>query len=117
MHDGIRNRSEALRVVLAGGIYGPIDSLLATGGPKLETRQISSPTSVITGRELTVDRAIQQGKSNKAIIYELPLHESTVQLPVSNVMKKLRSKNRTEVAIKAQAAWSPSQDCCELQRS
>jgi uncharacterized protein (TIGR03382 family) len=69
---------------LAGGIFGPIDSLGATGEPKLETRQISSPTSIITEHELTVDRAIQQGKSNKAIFA------------------------RTEVAIKAQAACHPA---------
>ncbi|MBV9290542.1 MAG: response regulator transcription factor [Hyphomicrobiales bacterium] len=98
---------EALRVVLAGGAYAPIDSLLARGGPKPETPRVSSPTSLITRREQTVVRAIQQGKSNKVIAHEMNLCESTVKVHVRNIMKKLRAKNRTEVAIKAQAAWSP----------
>jgi DNA-binding NarL/FixJ family response regulator len=47
-------------------------------------------------------RAIQAGKSNKVIAYELNMYESTVKVHARNVMKKLKAKNRTEVAIKAQ---------------
>ena len=101
---------EALGVVLAGGTYAPIDSLLAAGGSKSESGQASDQTSVITKRELAVVRAIQQGKSNKVIAYELNLCESTVKVHVRNVMKKLRAKNRTEVAIKAQIACSARLD-------
>jgi DNA-binding NarL/FixJ family response regulator len=92
---------EAVRLILAGGTYVPVDCLLATGRPNPET-QISAPARLITSRELAVVRAIQQGKSNKVIAYELNVCESTVKVHVRNVMKKLRAKNRTEVAIKAQ---------------
>jgi DNA-binding NarL/FixJ family response regulator len=50
---------------------------------------------------MAVIRAIQQGKPNKIIAYELNMCESTVKVHVRHVMKKLRAKNRTDVAIKA----------------
>jgi hypothetical protein len=49
-----------------------------------------------------VIRATQQGKPNKTIAYQLNICESTVKLHLRKVMKKLKAKNRTEVAIKAQ---------------
>jgi DNA-binding CsgD family transcriptional regulator len=51
--------------------------------------------------ELAVVRAIQQGKSNKVITYHLNMRESTVKVHVRNIIKKLKAKNRTDVAIKA----------------
>jgi DNA-binding NarL/FixJ family response regulator len=90
---------EAVRFVLAGGTYVPMDCLLA-GPPGGESSSQSSNT--MTGRELAVIRAIQQGEPNKLIAYHLNMCESTVKVHVRNVMKKLEAKNRTEVAIKAQ---------------
>ena len=57
----------------------------------------------MTRRELAVIQAIQQGKSNKLIAYQLNMCESTVKVHVRNIMRKLAAKNRTEVAIKAQS--------------
>lgn len=45
--------------------------------------------------------AIQRGKSNKIIAYELGMCESTVKVHVRRIMKKLKAKNRTEVAVKS----------------
>jgi DNA-binding NarL/FixJ family response regulator len=90
---------EAVRFVLAGGTYAPIDCLLA-GPPGGESSSPSPDT--MTARELAVIRAIQQGKPNKTIAYQLNMCESTVKLHLRKVMKKLKAKNRTEVAIKAQ---------------
>ena len=95
---------EAVRFVMAGGSYAPVDCLLAGEQPGALTVQINQPSSVLTGRELSVVHAIQQGKSNKVIAYDLNMCESTVKVHVRNIMKKLKAKNRTEVAIKAQAA-------------
>jgi DNA-binding NarL/FixJ family response regulator len=96
---------EAVRFVLAGGTYVPMDCLLARGWPGDAPSQ--PPTSgLVTSRELAVIRAIQQGKSNKVIAYELNMCESTVKVHVRNIMKKLNAKNRTEVAIKAQTGLS-----------
>ena len=97
---------EAVRFVLAGGTYAPMDCLLATGGPG--DAPCEPPTSgLVTARELAVVRAIQKGKSNKVIAYELNMCESTVKVHVRNIMKKLKAKNRTEVAINALMAGSP----------
>ena len=101
---------EAVRFVLAGGTYAPVDCLLARGGP--EDAPSQPPTSgLVTPRELAVIRAIQKGKSNKVIAYELNMCESTVKVHVRNIMKKLKAKNRTEVAINALAAASPLREC------
>jgi DNA-binding NarL/FixJ family response regulator len=95
---------EAVRFVLAGGTYVPLDCLLARAGPG---DALSAPTSdLVTARELVVIRAIQKGKSNKVIAYELNMCESTVKVHVRNIMKKLNAKNRTDVAIKAQTGLS-----------
>jgi DNA-binding NarL/FixJ family response regulator len=97
---------EAVRFVLAGGTYVPMDYLLARGGPWDPPSQ--PPTSgLVTARELAVVRAIQKGKSNKVIAYELNMCESTVKVHVRRIMKKLNAKNRTDVAIKSQSVLSP----------
>ncbi len=55
-------------------------------------------------------RAIQLGKSNKAIAYALNMTESTVKAHVRNVMAKLNAKNRTEVAMMSEKTLSGSSD-------
>jgi DNA-binding NarL/FixJ family response regulator len=50
---------------------------------------------------LSVVRAIQQGKSNKVIAYEMNMCLSTVKVHVRNIMRKLDAKNRTTVAMVA----------------
>jgi len=92
---------EAVRFVLAGGTYVPIDYLLmSTWSGDLSSESLPA-SGTVTARELAVVRAIQHGKSNKVIAYELGMCESTVKVHVRRVMKKLKAKNRTEVAIKS----------------
>jgi DNA-binding NarL/FixJ family response regulator len=95
---------EAVRFVLAGGTYVPIDYLLMSSWQGERLSQTSPALGAITPRELAVVRAIQRGKSNKVIAYELGMCESTVKVHVRRVMKKLNAKNRTDVAIKSQTA-------------
>jgi DNA-binding NarL/FixJ family response regulator len=98
---GFQIAIEAVRFVLAGGTYVPVDCLLARNWTA-EQPALHPPTSgAVTARELSVVRAIQQGKSNKVIGYELNMCESTVKVHMRRIMKKLKAKNRTEVAIKA----------------
>ena len=99
---------EAVRFVLAGGTYVPLDCVLATGGSGIAAGQPPPSVGAVTGRELAVVRAIQQGKSNKVMAYHLNMCESTVKVHVRNIMKKLKARNRTEVAIKAQTVLSPT---------
>jgi DNA-binding NarL/FixJ family response regulator len=93
---------EAVRFVLAGGTYVPAECLLSAI-PSAVTPSRSAASGAITRRELAVVRAIHQGKPNKIIAYELNMCESTVKVHVRHIMKKLRAKNRTDVAIKATA--------------
>ena len=92
---------EAVRFVLAGGTYLPAECLLSAIPSVTPSRAPAS--GAITSRELAVVRAIHQGKPNKIIAYELNMCESTVKVHVRHIMKKLRAKNRTDVAIKATA--------------
>ena len=91
------------RFVLAGGAYVPVDCLMAPHRPNPQSGpQVSPLSGDITRRELAVVRAIQKGKSNKIIAYELNMCENTVKVHVRNIMKKWKAKNRTDIAIKAQ---------------
>lgn len=99
---------EAVRLVLAGGTYVPLDCVLATGGSGVAAVQPPPTAGAVTSRELAIVRAIQQGKSNKVMAYDLNMCESTVKVHVRNVMRKLKAKNRTELAIKAQTLLSPA---------
>ena len=108
---------EAVRFVLAGGTYMPLDCLLVRGGPGDAPSQPAPTSGLVTARELAVVRAIQQGKSNKVIAYELNMCESTVKVHLRNIMKKLNAKNRTDVAIKSQSVlstFSRTNSCIEL---
>jgi DNA-binding NarL/FixJ family response regulator len=92
---------EAVRFVLAGGTYVPMDCVLATG-PSVLASPVPRPSGGVTAREVAVIRALQQGKPNKVIAYELNMCESTVKVHVRNLMKKMKAKNRTDLAMKAQ---------------
>ena len=72
------------------------------GSPRSSSSRESPTSSTMTSRELAVIRAIQQGKSNKLIAYQLSMCESTVKAHLRNIMRKMGAKNRTDVAIKAQ---------------
>ena len=92
---------EVMRFVLAGGTYVPPDCLLTTDQIDLPASTTLSRLNILTSRELSVVRAIQQGKSNKIIANELNMCLSTVKVHVRNVMRKMNAKNRTDVAMKA----------------
>jgi DNA-binding NarL/FixJ family response regulator len=102
---GLEIAIEAVRFVLAGGTYAPVDCLLPRDPPG-DAQSEPPRTGLITSRELAVIRAIQKGKSNMTIAYDLNMCESTVKVLVRNIMKKLKAKNRTDVAIKAQTSLS-----------
>ena len=91
---------EAVRFVLAGGTYAPVDYM---EWPRVPAVPLSDAAGVVTSRELAVVRAIQQGKSNKVIAYDMNMCESTVKVHVRNIMKKLKAKNRTDVAMRLSA--------------
>lgn len=91
---------QALRLVAEGGVFVPASSLMAS------RRQLTrgmpnnrNEPEMFTARQAAVVEALCKGKANKVIAYELNMCESTVKVHVRNIMKKLRAKNRTEVAV------------------
>ena len=92
---------EALRLVRAGGQFLPASCVVAKGKadafPQANTMQ-TRLFGMFTPRQAAVIEALCQGKANKIIAYELKMRESTVKVHVRNIMRKLKAKNRTEVA-------------------
>jgi DNA-binding NarL/FixJ family response regulator len=91
---------QALHFVDSGGTFVPASSLLAlavsTASKSAAGTESSGPFSP---RQLSVAKALRKGTPNKVIAYELNMCESTVKVHVRNIMKKLKAKNRTEVAL------------------
>ncbi len=94
--------AHALRLVIAGGQYFPVHALMAAqraieAAPQME----AGCKGMFTRRQVAVIDALRQGKANKIIAYELNMCESTVKVHIRNIMKKLKAKNRTQVAYLA----------------
>jgi DNA-binding NarL/FixJ family response regulator len=92
----------ALQFIGGGGMYVPAQCLVAAGRSSSAAPETALEND-LTSREEAVVKGIQQGKPNKVIAYELNMCESTVKVHVRHIMRKLRARNRTEVAIKAGA--------------
>jgi DNA-binding NarL/FixJ family response regulator len=91
---------EVLRLVRAGVIFVPAGSLIAAGqsnGRIAASHRICD--GLFTARQAAVVEALRRGKANKVIASELNMRESTVKVHVRNIMKKLKARNRTEVAV------------------
>jgi DNA-binding NarL/FixJ family response regulator len=87
----------ALRLVLGGGRYIPIEALpgegVATPAPK------SLEELDLTERQLQVLRLIAQGKSNKHICRELNLAEATVKIHVTAILRALKVASRAQAIV------------------
>ena len=93
--------THALRFILAGGIFAPANCLLKLAASINSPSKSLSNQFSLTPKQRQVMEAIRQGKANKTIAYELKMCESTVKVHVRAIMKKLRVKNRTQVAYLA----------------
>jgi DNA-binding NarL/FixJ family response regulator len=93
----------ALRLVLAGGIYIPLE-ILGRGEP-VAAHAPAGPNGDLglTMRQRDVLALVMQGKSNKAICRALELAEPTVKNHVTAILKALKVTNRTEAVIAARA--------------
>ncbi|MDP4023737.1 response regulator transcription factor [Methylobacterium sp. NEAU 140] len=90
---------QALRLISAGGTYMPANCMLnALVKPAVQVTEEPAQDEFFSPRQLSVARALRKGTPNKIIAYELNMCESTVKVHVRNIMKKLKAKNRTEVA-------------------
>jgi DNA-binding NarL/FixJ family response regulator len=57
----------------------------------------------LTPTQIKVMRGVRSGQLNKQIAYDLGIAEATVKAHMTALMRKLNVRNRTQVAIAAQA--------------
>lgn len=97
----------ALRLILAGGIYIPANvlssaqppAMLPAAAPQPADRRPTPAELGLTERQVDVLALIMQGKSNKLICRALGLAEPTVKNHVSAILKALQVSNRTEAVL------------------
>jgi DNA-binding NarL/FixJ family response regulator len=96
----------ALRLVLAGGIYVPPEilgsGLSAPPQPPYAAADnaLASPEAAgLTERQIDVLALIMQGKNNKTICRALNLAEPTVKNHVTAILRALKVSSRTEAVI------------------
>lgn len=83
----------ALRLVLAGGVYVP-PALLRQ--PQAATESMDNPIGKLTPRQRDVLRLLTDDKSNKEIARLLDLTEATVKAHVTAIFRVLNVTNRTQ---------------------
>lgn len=92
----------ALRLVLAGGVYLPPAFLeKSTRRGATESTAPTLDALGLTTRQQDVLKLLGQGQSNKEIAQALGLAEGTVKLHVSAILKALDVDNRTQAVITA----------------
>jgi len=94
---------EAIDAVSRGELYvSPDFSQRVMAGFRNKSRRDTGPTAKLSDRELQLIDCLLKGQSNKEIAHELQLAEKTVKHYMSNLMTKLKVKNRLEVLLVAQ---------------
>lgn len=102
---------QALRFVLEGGIYVPLEAL-STGQavrpePPVFTGYASrSDVPALTQRQMDVLRELLEGKSNKQICRDLNMAMGTVKSHLASIFAALRVSSRTEaIAAAERMGW------------
>jgi len=102
---------EAMRLVEAGGTFAPASTMISwKRTEEAGTPQNGHLKELFTARQAAVLAVLRQGKANKSIAHELNMREGTVKVHIRNIMKKLKAKNRTEVAILAHDLFANGRD-------
>jgi len=97
---GIEDMREAIKKVLAGGIWTPPDVDL-TGGADAESAALMARLASLTPQQVRVLMMLSEGMLNKQIAYELSVSEATVKAHVSAILQKLGVDSRTQAVIAA----------------
>lgn len=95
--------AQAIRLVLAGGVYVPVRSLAGDFGRSggLDAMRPSESDHGLTPRQLDVLGLLSRGMPNKLIARELGLTEGTVKIHLAAILRALSARNRTEAVVRA----------------
>ena len=96
----IEDMREAVRQVLAGGIWTPPDVDLSAPADK-ETADLVRRMASLTPQQVRVLMMVSAGLLNKQIAYELKVSEATIKAHVSAILTKLGVESRTQAVITA----------------
>lgn len=99
-----RSLLNAIRFMVAGERFLPVDIAMTHTPPALGTGQDLGRAVSLTPRELEVLIALCDGKTNKEIARELGLREPTIKLHVKTLYRRLGASNRTQAAMIARSA-------------
>jgi DNA-binding NarL/FixJ family response regulator len=89
----------ALRLVLAHGIYLPLDILMQNDGDRPAPQPVNLPG--LSPKQLAVLQRLLQGKPNKVIARELAIAEGTVKAHLASVYQFLDVSSRSEAMRRA----------------
>lgn len=90
-----------MSLIRSGGAYVPPDSMIEAYRAEPTVSVQPSIDLPFTPRQSAIIAAIRKGSPNKIIAYDLGMCESTVKVHIRSIMKKLKVRNRTELALKA----------------
>lgn len=93
--------AEELHRAIRGAAEGQVQ--LAPEAAARLMRELRAPEGpeALTERETEILKLLARGKANKQIASELFVEEKTVKTHVSNILKKLDAKSRTQAALHA----------------
>ena len=95
---------DAIAAVSRGELFvSPDFSQRVMAGFRNRTRRGGDTPAKLSVRELQLIDCLLKGQSNKEIAHSLELTEKTVKHYMTNLMNKLKVKNRLEVVLAAQA--------------
>jgi len=92
----------ALRLVLAHGIYLPLNILQGMGGDGATfTKELECSQPSLSERQLAVLQRLLQGKPNKIIARELAIAEGTVKAHLASIYQVLNVATRSQAMARA----------------
>ncbi|MEX2480135.1 MAG: response regulator transcription factor [Gammaproteobacteria bacterium] len=91
---------QALRLVLAGGVYAPPPS---SPHPPARTHGYGDGQGALTPRQQGILAQLASGQANKSIAQDLGISEATVKAHVSAIFRVLGVSNRTQAVRAAQS--------------
>jgi DNA-binding NarL/FixJ family response regulator len=104
----ISSMQDALRIVLGGGAFFPVDGQRTVGPAEATAPQHNADAlsdadrariNLLTNRQRDVLALVGEGRSNKDIAEVLGISEGTVKVHVGAILKALGTANRTQAAL------------------